>query len=154
MGPEVHRGRDGDRLEAAKDFNQARDGREKRRQHHAGRAAVNRHHAGDERDHRRDRLRRREADEQGGEEVHALGFLEQRDEHGDAGHHQDHAPGHPANRFLLLSGRREQEHGCRRERRHAHVELEADHEDQKRRDQREREPVARLERLPRGFNCL
>ena len=147
-GADVHRPRDRQRLDAAHALRQVGHHRQERRQHDAGRAAVDRHDAGAERDDRRDRRRRGDAGDAGGEEIQALGLFEQRDQHGHAGDHQDHAPRHALDRLLLVDGAQQDQQRRDDERHHADVHAEARHADDQHRDPGRRQPVARLHRPP------
>ena len=92
---------------------QPRHRREKRREHDAGRAAVERNCARDERDDAVERRWRRETRKKIGEERHAARRLEQGDERADAGHHQNRAPWNARDRASFLGrARPEQQNRC------------------------------------------
>ena len=125
---------------------QARHQRQERRQDDAGRAAVDRHDPGQQGDDAGHRAGRGDPGHERHHEIDALKPLDERDEHGHARDHDDHAPRHQLDRLAIVrhAGSDEQHGGD--ERRQPDVRAEHEHADEERGDHAEGDPVAPVER--------
>ncbi len=141
MPPDVHRGGDGQRLDPAQLFGEARHRREERGQHDARRAAVDGDEAGGKRDDAGDALGRRHPGEHLGEQFETACGIENRNEHRHAADHHDDAPGHDLHGLELVARLEQRQDDRAGERPQPDVDIEEDHPGDQRPDHRDRDPV-------------
>ena len=85
----------------------SRHARQEGRQHHPGRAAVDRDQARHQRDQARDRAMRRKPRQERREQVDSAGLFQEGGQDRHAADHHDHAPGNRQDRRFLIGDSRQ-----------------------------------------------